>query len=216
MGNCCCRPEINVRDTAFKRGTAYLERYCLLIAFTSYLERTKGSDITFQVRSLSFVRAVRFAWNDTCGLLECAVVCLSMVHRQTKDKHKPVLSGRPHAYGVGFASRLSIARLGAPSHHNGCTLSVLWLGACLVCKVSYEFPDQHPAPIHFNQPRGIPACQLSTSQSRQQHSRCILLLDGSADICKQDWSDKHTCCCSRPATVWHVQLSSAVHKCRLL
>lgn len=43
-----CRPEINVRDTAFKRGTAYLERYCLLIAFTSYLERTKGSDITFQ------------------------------------------------------------------------------------------------------------------------------------------------------------------------
>ena len=43
-----CRPEINVRDTAFKRGTAYLERYCLLIAFTSFLERTKGSDITFQ------------------------------------------------------------------------------------------------------------------------------------------------------------------------
>ncbi|KAL3150044.1 hypothetical protein ABBQ38_013395 [Trebouxia sp. C0009 RCD-2024] len=42
------RPEINVRDTAFKRGTAYLERYCLLIAFTSFLERTKGSDITFQ------------------------------------------------------------------------------------------------------------------------------------------------------------------------
>lgn len=42
------RPEINVRDTAFKRGTAYLERYCLLIAFTSFLERTKGSDITFK------------------------------------------------------------------------------------------------------------------------------------------------------------------------
>lgn len=37
-----------MRDTAFKRGTAYLERYCLLIAFTSFLERTKGSDITFQ------------------------------------------------------------------------------------------------------------------------------------------------------------------------
>ena len=47
-----CRPEINVRDTAFKRGTAYLERYCLLIAFTSFLERTKGTDITFQACSL--------------------------------------------------------------------------------------------------------------------------------------------------------------------
>ena len=29
-----------------------MERYCLLIAFTSFLERTKGSDITFQARLL--------------------------------------------------------------------------------------------------------------------------------------------------------------------
>ena len=49
------RPEINVRDTAFKRGTAYLERYCLLIAFTSYLERTRGSDITFQVMTYAHI-----------------------------------------------------------------------------------------------------------------------------------------------------------------
>ena len=47
------RPEINVRDTAFKRGAAYLERYCLLIAFTSYLDRTRGSDITFQASTAS-------------------------------------------------------------------------------------------------------------------------------------------------------------------
>ena len=36
-----CRPEINVRHTAFKRGIAYLERYCLLIAFASFLARVQ-------------------------------------------------------------------------------------------------------------------------------------------------------------------------------
>lgn len=46
-----------MRDTAFKRGTAYLERYCLLIAFTSFLERTKGSDITFQASQSSLLHS---------------------------------------------------------------------------------------------------------------------------------------------------------------
>lgn len=32
------RPEINVRHTAFRRGSAYLERYCMLITFAVYLE----------------------------------------------------------------------------------------------------------------------------------------------------------------------------------
>jgi hypothetical protein len=32
------RPEINARHNAFQRGSAYLERYCMLIAFTSYLQ----------------------------------------------------------------------------------------------------------------------------------------------------------------------------------
>ena len=35
------RPEINVRHTAFKRGIAYLERYCLLIAFAGFLARVQ-------------------------------------------------------------------------------------------------------------------------------------------------------------------------------
>ena len=34
-----------------------------------------------------------------------------MMHRHTKDKYKPEFSGSPHAYGVGFASRLSISCL---------------------------------------------------------------------------------------------------------
>ncbi len=44
------RPEIQVRHTAFKRGSAYLERYCMLIAFTAYLEdcRRRNSDVTFE------------------------------------------------------------------------------------------------------------------------------------------------------------------------
>ncbi|KAK9839780.1 hypothetical protein WJX81_000925 [Elliptochloris bilobata] len=37
------RPEINVRHTAFKRGSAYLERYCMLITFAAYLERNRPS-----------------------------------------------------------------------------------------------------------------------------------------------------------------------------
>ena len=32
------RPEMQQRHSAFKRGSAYLERYCQLIAFASYLE----------------------------------------------------------------------------------------------------------------------------------------------------------------------------------
>ena len=45
-----CRPEIQARHTAFKRGSAYLERYCLLIAFTAYLEAAQrtGADMTFE------------------------------------------------------------------------------------------------------------------------------------------------------------------------
>lgn len=34
-----CRPEINVRHSAFTRGAAYLERYCLLISFAAFMER---------------------------------------------------------------------------------------------------------------------------------------------------------------------------------
>ena len=45
-----CRPELQARHTAFKRGSAYLERYCLLIAFTAYLEAAQrtGADMTFE------------------------------------------------------------------------------------------------------------------------------------------------------------------------
>ena len=32
------RPELNARHNAFQRGSAYLERYCMTIAFTSYLQ----------------------------------------------------------------------------------------------------------------------------------------------------------------------------------
>eukprot|EP00983_Pelagomonas_calceolata_P043308 1138848-Pelagomonas_calceolata.AAC.18 len=32
------RPELQQRDAAFKKGGAYLERYCKLIAFAYYLE----------------------------------------------------------------------------------------------------------------------------------------------------------------------------------
>lgn len=44
------RPEIQARHTAFKRGSAYLERYCLLIAFTAYLEdcRRRQLSTTFE------------------------------------------------------------------------------------------------------------------------------------------------------------------------
>lgn len=44
------RPEIQARHTAFKRGSAYLERYCLLIAFTAYLEdcRRRQLSSTFE------------------------------------------------------------------------------------------------------------------------------------------------------------------------
>ena len=46
-----CRPEINVRDTAFRRGSTYLERYCMLIIFAAYLEaqrRGRLAKLTFQ------------------------------------------------------------------------------------------------------------------------------------------------------------------------
>ena len=32
------RTELQQRDAAFKKGSAYLERYCLLLAFAFYLE----------------------------------------------------------------------------------------------------------------------------------------------------------------------------------
>ncbi|EFN52818.1 hypothetical protein CHLNCDRAFT_26452 [Chlorella variabilis] len=40
------RPEIQARHNAFQRGSAYLERYCMLLAFTSYLQaRAQGGRV---------------------------------------------------------------------------------------------------------------------------------------------------------------------------
>lgn len=47
----CFRPEINVRHTAFRRGSAYLERYCMLITFDVYLEEMRDRNkvkLTFE------------------------------------------------------------------------------------------------------------------------------------------------------------------------
>ena len=43
------RPEIQARHVAFQRGSAYLERYCMLIAFAAYLRqcRQRGRQTTF-------------------------------------------------------------------------------------------------------------------------------------------------------------------------
>ena len=37
------RPEIQARHNAFQRGSAYLERYCMLIVFTAYLQVCGGA-----------------------------------------------------------------------------------------------------------------------------------------------------------------------------
>ncbi|PSC67685.1 paladin isoform X1 [Micractinium conductrix] len=44
------RPEIQARHNAFQRGSAYLERYCMLIVFTAYLQycRARGRRLTFE------------------------------------------------------------------------------------------------------------------------------------------------------------------------
>ena len=91
-----CRPEINVRDTAFKRGTAYLERYCLLIAFTSFLERTKGSDITFQASQrilmllASHVLMLLPGWRhavDICQSCSCIIgICRASVIQSASSR----------------------------------------------------------------------------------------------------------------------------------
>lgn len=43
------RPEIQARHSAFQRGSAYLERYCMLVAFSVYLHqcRMRGRSMTF-------------------------------------------------------------------------------------------------------------------------------------------------------------------------
>ncbi|GAB4814185.1 hypothetical protein N2152v2_001231 [Parachlorella kessleri] len=44
------RPELQARHTAFQRGSSYLERYCMLIAFAAYLElcQKRGRRLTFE------------------------------------------------------------------------------------------------------------------------------------------------------------------------
>jgi hypothetical protein len=44
------RPELQSRHSAFQRGSAYMERYCMLIAFSVYLHecRQKGRSLTFE------------------------------------------------------------------------------------------------------------------------------------------------------------------------
>jgi hypothetical protein len=41
------RPEMQQRHAAFKRGSAYLERYCQLIAFAYYLENVGPETCTY-------------------------------------------------------------------------------------------------------------------------------------------------------------------------
>jgi hypothetical protein len=64
------RPELQARHTAFQRGSAYLERYCMLIAFTAYLElcQKRGRRLTFEVgRNCSLTRV----WEDCVRRLAC-------------------------------------------------------------------------------------------------------------------------------------------------
>ena len=44
------RPELQSRHSAFQRGSAYMERYCMLMAFSVYLHecRNKGRTLTFE------------------------------------------------------------------------------------------------------------------------------------------------------------------------
>lgn len=44
------RPELQSRHSAFQRGSAYMERYCMLMAFSVYLHecRQKGRSLTFE------------------------------------------------------------------------------------------------------------------------------------------------------------------------
>ena len=58
------RPEMQQRHAAFKRGSAYLERYCQLIAFAFYLEHVGPESCTFAdwLGSRPDLKVTRMSW----------------------------------------------------------------------------------------------------------------------------------------------------------
>lgn len=84
------RPEINVRHTAFKRGSAYLERYCMLITFAAYLERNRPSGHTLSFRQWvasrpDIISARAHLFNIPSSLVECndTALCWPLTHPPT-------------------------------------------------------------------------------------------------------------------------------------
>lgn len=81
------RPEIQARHTAFKRGSAYLERYCLLIAFTAYLEdcRRRQLSSTFEdwmAARPDLCQARNSILDNPAGTMcSCLALCVSVVFK---------------------------------------------------------------------------------------------------------------------------------------
>jgi hypothetical protein len=84
------RPEVNQRHAAFSRGSAYLERYCLLIAFAAYLEQhgARGSPAFSRwLASRSDLRAALAAilGNPAAALAPVPLYILPIIHEYEPD-----------------------------------------------------------------------------------------------------------------------------------
>jgi hypothetical protein len=87
------RPEVNQRHAAFSRGSAYLERYCLLIAFAAYLEQhnpsASSSPLGFSrwLASRSDLKAALSAimYNPAAALAPVPVYVMPIIHEYEPD-----------------------------------------------------------------------------------------------------------------------------------
>ncbi len=86
------RPELQQRGAAFKKGSAYLERYTLLIAFTFFLEHVGAESSEWGVRMVEGLRRVRVAAAGV-GALRAVTVC--------------------HCWGRGMPGVMRVMRVGA-------------------------------------------------------------------------------------------------------
>lgn len=82
------RPELQSRHSAFQRGSAYMERYCMLIAFSVYLHecRQKGRTLTFEdwlSTRTDITTAIDGIHQNPAGALAPVPVVPELSHTQT-------------------------------------------------------------------------------------------------------------------------------------
>lgn len=110
------RPELQSRHSAFQRGSAYMERYCMLIAFSVYLHecRQKGRSLTFEdwlLARTDITSSIDGIHLNPAGALAPVPVAPDLIPQYSSNDYSEEISSDHHV-SISEARRILLRRRG--------------------------------------------------------------------------------------------------------